>query len=171
MGLDTTHDCWHGPYSAFNRWRQAVAKAAGIPLYLMDGFHQCPNATAMEWAAPRDGGPMCASPYGPLLHGWARQADDLLPISWNVLKPDVLHVLLNHSDCDGEIAAEHCAPLADRLEQLLPMLPTTYETGPHEGLHGPETITVHVHDAPIRARQFIDGLRLAASRNEPVGFH
>lgn len=21
MGLDTTHDCWHGPYSAFMRWR------------------------------------------------------------------------------------------------------------------------------------------------------
>jgi hypothetical protein len=21
MGLDTSHDCWHGPYSAFMRWR------------------------------------------------------------------------------------------------------------------------------------------------------
>ena len=21
MGLDTTHDCWHGPYSSFMRWR------------------------------------------------------------------------------------------------------------------------------------------------------
>lgn len=21
MGLDTTHDCWHGPYGAFSRWR------------------------------------------------------------------------------------------------------------------------------------------------------
>ena len=21
MGLDTTHDCWHGPYSMFMRWR------------------------------------------------------------------------------------------------------------------------------------------------------
>ena len=20
MGLDTSHDCWHGPYSAFMRW-------------------------------------------------------------------------------------------------------------------------------------------------------
>ena len=29
MGLDTTHDAWHGAYSAFNRFRQAVAKAAG----------------------------------------------------------------------------------------------------------------------------------------------
>lgn len=22
MGLDTSHDCWHGAYSAFTRWRQ-----------------------------------------------------------------------------------------------------------------------------------------------------
>ena len=21
MGLDTSHDCWHGPYSSFMRWR------------------------------------------------------------------------------------------------------------------------------------------------------
>jgi hypothetical protein len=31
MGLDTSHNCWHGPYSAFMRWRKAVAAAAGIP--------------------------------------------------------------------------------------------------------------------------------------------
>lgn len=30
MGLDTTHGCWNGPYSAFARWREAVAAAAGI---------------------------------------------------------------------------------------------------------------------------------------------
>lgn len=40
MGLDTSHDCWHGAYSAFMRWRQAVAKAAGIGnLNLMEGFY------------------------------------------------------------------------------------------------------------------------------------
>jgi hypothetical protein len=29
MGLDCSHDAFHGAYSAFNRLRQAVAKAAG----------------------------------------------------------------------------------------------------------------------------------------------
>lgn len=29
MGLDCSHDAWHGPYSAFNRLRQAVCKAIG----------------------------------------------------------------------------------------------------------------------------------------------
>jgi hypothetical protein len=24
MGLDTTHDAWHGAYSAFMRWREKV---------------------------------------------------------------------------------------------------------------------------------------------------
>ena len=30
MGLDTTHDCWHGAYSAFMRWRQKIAEVAGF---------------------------------------------------------------------------------------------------------------------------------------------
>ena len=39
MGLDTSHDCWHGAYSSFMAWRQAIAKAAGYPgLLTMQGF-------------------------------------------------------------------------------------------------------------------------------------
>lgn len=39
MGLDTSHDCWHGPYTAFHRWRCWIAREAGLPpLELMDGF-------------------------------------------------------------------------------------------------------------------------------------
>lgn len=30
MGLDTTHDAWHGPYSSFMRWRTFIAKKAGL---------------------------------------------------------------------------------------------------------------------------------------------
>lgn len=29
MGLDTTHDCWHGSYSGFNKWRTNICAAAG----------------------------------------------------------------------------------------------------------------------------------------------
>jgi hypothetical protein len=33
MGLDTSHNAWHGPYSSFNEFRRAVARAAGfVPL-------------------------------------------------------------------------------------------------------------------------------------------
>lgn len=39
MGLDTTHDCWHGAYSAFNRWRAKVAEVAGYgSLYEYQGY-------------------------------------------------------------------------------------------------------------------------------------
>lgn len=40
MGLDTTHGCWHGAYSAFMRWREKLAEVAGLPpLMLMEGFY------------------------------------------------------------------------------------------------------------------------------------
>lgn len=32
MGLDTTHNCFHGPYSTFNRFRHSVAMQIGINL-------------------------------------------------------------------------------------------------------------------------------------------
>ena len=59
--------------------------------------------------------------------------------------------LLTHSDCDGQIEAKDCAPVADALEQLLPKLPDTWVLPCTE--------------------QWIKGLRLAASKNEPVDFH
>ncbi len=150
MGLDTSHDCWHGPYSAFNRWRHAVAKAALVPLDLMEGFHDCPRTDALEWAAPRDGGPTCGSHFGPVLHSWCKKVDDALPISWEALRPDVIHVLLNHSDCDGSIKAYVCRMLADRLEALTPAIPVEWH---------PKT------------EQFIAGLRAAYDAEEDVEFH
>lgn len=39
MGLDTSHDAWHGSYGGFHLWRIRVAEAAGFPpLDEMDGF-------------------------------------------------------------------------------------------------------------------------------------
>jgi hypothetical protein len=30
MGLDTSHNCWNGSYSAFNRFREALCEAAEV---------------------------------------------------------------------------------------------------------------------------------------------
>jgi hypothetical protein len=39
VGLDTTHDCWHGAYSSFGIWRNAICEAAGFgPLRNYAGF-------------------------------------------------------------------------------------------------------------------------------------
>lgn len=70
-----------------------------------------------------------------------------------------LETLLNHSDCDGEIAAADCAPLADAMELLLPALEIAGEGGGHIGNYVDKT------------KQFIAGLRDAAENHESVEFH
>lgn len=38
MGLDTTHNCWHGPYSSFNRFRYSLGHQIGIDLDQYIGY-------------------------------------------------------------------------------------------------------------------------------------
>ena len=54
MGLATTHDCFCGPYSAFNRWRLAVLRAAGFAYVTDDGYRDG-SALAAVAALERDG--------------------------------------------------------------------------------------------------------------------
>ncbi len=152
MGLDLTHDCWHGAYSAFHRWRQKIAYAAGMPpLDLMDGMF-----THLE-----DGRDLptlyCQKDLNGEYPHRILKIDALLPILWSSLKPDPLHTLLHHSDCDGELAWEDCAAIADRLEELLPELPDVEDHG-------------HIGNWRDKTSKFIDGLRDAASRKENVLF-
>lgn len=120
MGLDTSHGCWHGPYSAFMRWRTQIASCIGLTLDGMVGF-----GGTTEWPdAEKE----------PLVH------------------------LLNHSDCDGEIESKHCAAIADRLSEILPLMPKGDAGG-------------HIGDWTEETQTFIDGLRLAAELGENVDFH
>ena len=154
MGLDCSHGAWHGGYSSFMRWRQAVAHAAGMPpLEMMEGFH-VPLGSGIEHGVPTL---YVSSPTEQDKWRMSR-LDEFLPIRWEALVPDPLHVLLSHSDCDGEIAHELCGPIADRLEAILPNMP--------EGDGGG-----HIRDWRETTQQFIDGLRLAAERKEPLDFH
>ncbi len=120
MGLDTTHECWHGAYSAFGRWRTKLCEVAGYGnIEEREGF-----GGTTPW--PED---------------------------------DPLVTLLYHSDCDGDIPWEQCAPIADRLTSLLPALKVAGDGGGHVGYYSDTT------------QRFIDGLRLAAARKENVEFH
>ena len=38
MGLDTTHDCFHGAYSSFGIFRKSLAWTCGFDLLKMEGF-------------------------------------------------------------------------------------------------------------------------------------
>lgn len=116
MGLDTTHDCWHGAYSRFMQWRIELAKAAGMPpLRDMRGF-----------------------------------SGDRPCLEWEDQVPDVIHVLLNHSDCDGEIAHSDCLPLARRLCVLAALVPEEWMQ---------------------RTIEFAAGLLRAHNLNQNVEFH
>ena len=86
MGLDTTHNAWHGPYSSFMRFREQLAQQIGFNIREMEGF------------SAKDGTPGNNK--------------------WENLPADDLHILLNHSDCDGEISPSDCAKIAVRLEQV-----------------------------------------------------
>lgn len=38
MGLDTSHNAWHGPYSSFHSFRKFLANRIGIVLDSLEGF-------------------------------------------------------------------------------------------------------------------------------------
>jgi hypothetical protein len=134
MGLDTTHDAWHGAYGAFTRFRNALAEAAG---YAVEDRN-----VALDWGHVEEG-----NLYGE----W-----DSIPC--NTLGPDPLLFLIIHSDCEGHIEPEHCALLADRLEELLPAI------GEQDG-------GGHLGDVGTATRRFINGCRAAAAEGERLEFH
>ncbi len=142
MGLWVSHDCWTGAYSAFLRWRNTLAEAAG---------YQLRDPTPEE----RAGG------------FYAKSVD----IRWDEFKPenylggwdtvpgdDPLLYLIVHSDCDGIIHPEQAVHIARRLEFLLPLLDDTEATG-------------HIAPS-MRAKTqvFIDGLKTAVEAGEDVTF-
>jgi hypothetical protein len=50
MGLDTTHDCWHGAYSAFMRWRAALCEVAGYgDIMLRTGYCEPRGSRGIDW--------------------------------------------------------------------------------------------------------------------------
>lgn len=132
MGLDTTHDCWHGAYSAFSRWRNKLAEVAGYSFHKEDYF----EVVSVDW------GHLQGNLYG----------------EWDETPADPLLVLIAHSDCEGNIYPAQAKPLADRLEELLPLLPD----GEGDG---------HIGDWREKTQLFIDGLRYAHKRKQKVGFH
>lgn len=144
MGLDTTHDAWHGSYNAFSRWRDGLARAAGY--WVLDVVEERQFAGARASARP-----MIILDWGHL------DTDDQLQGTWGTEPDDALVYLIAHSDCDGALSPERCARLADRLEELLPLLPTEPDSG-------------HIGDWGQKTQMFIDGARRAAAANEHLEF-
>jgi hypothetical protein len=144
MGLDTSHDCWHGAYSAFTRWRHAVAIAAG---------YQVVPPTDEERATGR-----VLFDYVDI--DWSIYTDENYQGEWDngpYIYDPLLHLIV-HSDCDGVIHPKHARPLAARLEGLLDKLDESQSGG-------------HIWSMREVTQRFIDGLRKAADADEDVDFH
>lgn len=104
MGLDTTHDCWSGAYSAFNRFRTGILRAAQGDYLERNGLSSKGFTIGYHW------------------YPWDMFTENNLMGQWDTLPEDPLVVLIAHSDCEGIIPAAATGPLADRLEGLLPAL-------------------------------------------------
>jgi hypothetical protein len=140
MGLDTSHNAWHGAYSAFSRWRHAIWRAAGYKL------NDDPRPPSTEG-------------YPDI--NWDAITNDNLQGKWDSTPEDPLIVLIAHSDYDGVIYPAQAGPLADRLEELLPQIVEDGEAWGHiERDGGLVAVT----------RRFIGGLRAAAAAGEPLEF-
>jgi len=143
MGLDTTHGCWHGSYGTFNRWRCAVALAAGWELDPTHDTYAIPEGRLPD-QAPADG-----------------YANSVFLGVWYTDPVDVLDVLLLHSDCEGVIPHRFCRPLAERLEGMMEALVAPDEAEDDDAVDWWDEVTL----------DFCTGLLRADIRGEDVGFH
>lgn len=134
MGLDVSHNAWSGAYSAFSRWRDALAKAAGYTLATLEGDYR--ETILIDW-----GHVVEKNYYG----------------DWDTPPTDPLILLIAHSDCEGQIKVEHLAALADRLDELAPLL---------EGQDGGG----HLGNTANATRRFANACRTALAANEPLEF-
>jgi hypothetical protein len=127
MGLDVSHDCWSGSYGRFGSFREALAKAINLDLDRMKGFERgfIPNSVSFI-------------------------LDKKNSISWEEIPHDDLHILINHSDCDGIIEHKDCLRLAHRLKEVAHLIKES--------------------DFKNRAEQFAEGLLLAHAAGEDVEF-
>ena len=106
MGLDTTHDCFHGAYGAFMRWRRELARAAGYKILE-------PSLDQPDYDLP-----------------WDMFEDKNYQGEWDTVPgDDPLLYLLVHSDCDGVIHPGQAVHIARRLESLLPLLDESASAG------------------------------------------
>lgn len=113
MGLDVSHGCWSGAYSAFMRWRQKICEVAGYG-----------DIESQYWDSLSD-----------RIIKWDEYRTEYQPCP----DADPLHILLGHCDCEGEIRKEDCARLADALEKLMPALKRAGDGGGHIGSYAERT--------------------------------
>ncbi|MEQ9091812.1 MAG: hypothetical protein RIE52_12020 [Balneola sp.] len=116
MGLNISYRAFDAPYSVFMRFRVELAKRMGIPLRLMEGFYSdSPDYMDNPFAMLER-----KYPKGNETEMWKiREIKEVLPLKWETLKPNPIHELLYHSDCDGYINFSSVRKMVPELEKLV----------------------------------------------------
>lgn len=141
---------WYGGYGSFNKWRCKLAELYGIPnLNYMEGFYDESQLYFLNYVY--DGDP---PDYMQIA---IDRLKGLFPLKWDSLKPNHIHKLLYHSDCDGIFRWSSCRRVADALEKLVPLLPD-------------EDDCTHIGNWKETTQKFIDGLRYAYNNKKDVIF-
>lgn len=161
MGLDTSHNAWHGPYSSFMSWRIWLAKQIGIPLELMEGFYSEDSNNnpfvLLDYRYPKgDELDICQ----------LNRIRKMFPLKWDAFKPNPLHELLYHSDCDGYINWATCGKIAKCLKQLL-----TEIENDNADSKAPETERANYDGMYKATERFMKGCELAFKKKEKLDFH
>lgn len=146
MGLDCSHDAFHGAYSAFNSFRSAVCRAVG-------------GTYPPHWLRTYDGDIAKDESGRPLRDLSLEDGMWYVPDDFTRDKHPGLYEFLEHSDCDGSISPAMCSVIADELEPLLDKMP--------QESHG------HIErDGGYRAvlKRFIDGCLAAHLEGKPLRF-
>jgi hypothetical protein len=147
MGLDCSHDAFSGAYGAFNRFRQSIA-------FVMKGsfpphFKRNEDFTVIMHNE--------SVMYNTEMDGKHWYWDDKYS---EKMYPGIF-VLMQHSDCDDNIAPEDCLLIANELEKFLPAL---------QKLKGASGHLERVGGYAAAAERFIKGCRKAFKADENLLF-
>ena len=93
MGLDFSHGDAHFSYPGFSLFRKRLMAVLGIDVEDMEGFENDRRKDMIK-------------------RGLATQR------KWESLPPDDIYLLVDHSDCDGELTVQECQKIVPRLKQL-----------------------------------------------------
>lgn len=153
MGLDTSHDAYHGGYGGFHVFRETLARATASELGVdMDW----PNSIGLP-----DGWPEAGDQ--PMDEG-LRERLAMGNFTPDEMPPEPIYVLLLHHDCDGVIPAFACSPLADQMERLLPRIDAeTLAFAPAWAIPADRNTT-------DMAKRFVAGLRAASKAGQDLIF-
>lgn len=104
MGLDTTHDAWHGAYSSFMRWRKEICRVAGLgDLNDYEGYGGAKSLAAIE-----DTGLL-------ILFRHSDCDGEMLPAECKLVADSLSKLLPQlHGDFDG-----HIGPIRDKTTQFI----------------------------------------------------